>query len=175
MATGPRYKVPFRRRREGRTNYRKRLALLLSKKPRMVVRRSNSDVLIQLVEFSREGDRTVLTCSARMLKEYGYELSFKSVPAAYLAGLLFGFRALAQGYDEAVLDIGLTTSTKGGRVYAAVKGALDAGLYVPCDEGMFPEDARLMGEHISNHRGLDIPSIVRDAKERIMKEYGDGQ
>jgi len=36
MATGPRYRVPFRRRREGRTNYHRRLRLLLSKKPRMV-------------------------------------------------------------------------------------------------------------------------------------------
>ncbi|MDD3873796.1 MAG: 50S ribosomal protein L18, partial [Methanosarcina sp.] len=30
MATGPRYKVPFRRRREGRTNYHLRLNLLIS-------------------------------------------------------------------------------------------------------------------------------------------------
>ncbi|MHC1593439.1 MAG: 50S ribosomal protein L18 [Methermicoccaceae archaeon] len=175
MATGPGYKVPFRRRREGRTNYRKRLALLLSEKPRMVVRKSNKDVLIQLVEFSREGDRTALTCSTRMLKKYGCEPPFKSVPAAYLTGLLFGYRAVESGYDGAVLDIGLAPSTKGGKVYAAVKGALDAGLHVPCDENMLPDDRRLMGEHISNHRGVDIPSLVGAVKESILKEYGDGQ
>ncbi|MEJ2242859.1 MAG: 50S ribosomal protein L18, partial [Candidatus Bathyarchaeota archaeon] len=31
MATGPRYRVPFRRRREGKTNYRTRRALVLSR------------------------------------------------------------------------------------------------------------------------------------------------
>ncbi|HIH69376.1 50S ribosomal protein L18 [Methermicoccus shengliensis] len=175
MATGPGYRVPFRRRREGRTNYRKRLALLLSNKPRMVVRKSNRDVLIQLVEFSREGDRTVLTCSARMLRRYGAEPPFKSVPAAYLTGLLFGYRALEAGYEEAVLDIGLATSTKGGKVYAAVKGALDAGLHVPCDEEMFPDETRLRGEHIRDYRGVDVPSVVETVKQNILKEYGDGR
>ncbi|RLI44668.1 50S ribosomal protein L18, partial [Candidatus Bathyarchaeota archaeon] len=38
MATGPRYRVPFRRRREGKTNYRLRRALVLSKQPRLTVR-----------------------------------------------------------------------------------------------------------------------------------------
>jgi large subunit ribosomal protein L18 len=36
----PTYKMPFRRRREGKTNYTKRLKLLLSRKPRLVVRKS---------------------------------------------------------------------------------------------------------------------------------------
>ena len=40
-ATGPTYTVPFKRRRENLTNYAKRLALLKSMKPRMVVRKSN--------------------------------------------------------------------------------------------------------------------------------------
>ncbi len=33
MATGPRYKVPFRRRREGKTDYRHRAALLRGRPP----------------------------------------------------------------------------------------------------------------------------------------------
>ena len=37
MATGPRYFVPFRRRHEGKTDYYKRMALLSSGTPRMVV------------------------------------------------------------------------------------------------------------------------------------------
>ncbi|MDK2384746.1 MAG: 50S ribosomal protein L18, partial [Candidatus Korarchaeota archaeon] len=38
MARSARYKVRFRRRREGKTDYKKRLALLKSGLPRMVVR-----------------------------------------------------------------------------------------------------------------------------------------
>jgi len=41
MATGPRYKVPMRRRREVRTDYHQRLRLLKSGKPRLVARKSN--------------------------------------------------------------------------------------------------------------------------------------
>ena len=49
MATGPRYKVPFRRRREGRTNYHLRLKLLLSRQDRVVVRKSARNIQIQLI------------------------------------------------------------------------------------------------------------------------------
>ncbi|MEM4452579.1 MAG: 50S ribosomal protein L18, partial [Thermosphaera sp.] len=39
MARGARYKVPRRRRREGKTNYYKRYVMILSKRPRFVVRK----------------------------------------------------------------------------------------------------------------------------------------
>ena len=51
MATGPRYKVAFRRRREGRTNYYTRRKLLRGGELRAVVRRSNKNVMIQFEEF----------------------------------------------------------------------------------------------------------------------------
>ncbi len=38
MADGPRYRVNFRRRREGRTDYRQRQRLLRARVPRAVVR-----------------------------------------------------------------------------------------------------------------------------------------
>jgi len=58
MATGPRYKVPFRRRREGRTNYHLRLKLLLSKQDRVVIRKSARNVQIQLIAPTPDGDIT---------------------------------------------------------------------------------------------------------------------
>ena len=45
MATGPRYAVKFRRRREGKTDYKKRLNLLKSELPRFIVRISNKYIL----------------------------------------------------------------------------------------------------------------------------------
>lgn len=51
MAHGPRYRVPFRRRREGKTNYHKRLKLLKSKKPRLVVRKTLNHHIAQIVVY----------------------------------------------------------------------------------------------------------------------------
>ena len=58
-AKGPTYEVPFRRRREKKTNYEKRLALVKGEKPIMVVRRSNRYITVQFVEFNPKGDKTV--------------------------------------------------------------------------------------------------------------------
>ena len=55
MTQGPRYHVKPRRRREGKTDYRKRLRLLRSRKIRMVVRKSLKNTQVQLVEY-KEGD-----------------------------------------------------------------------------------------------------------------------
>ena len=48
MATGPRYKVAFRRRREGRTDYYARRKLLNGREARAVVRRSNKNILKEI-------------------------------------------------------------------------------------------------------------------------------
>ncbi len=113
MATGPRYKVPFRRRREGRTNYHVRYKLILSKKPRVVVRKSNASTTLQLVIAEQTGDKTLLTVNSKELKDFGYTLSTGNLPAAYLTGLLFGKKMQAMGTGEGIADIGLHASTKG--------------------------------------------------------------
>ena len=59
-----------------------------------------------------------------------------------------GKAAVASGTDEAVLDIGLAASTRGGRVYAALKGMSDAGLDIPHSEDVYPDEDRLNGAHI---------------------------
>ena len=47
---GPLYRVPFRRRREMKTDYQQRKRLLKSGKIRFVARPSNKQVLVQFVE-----------------------------------------------------------------------------------------------------------------------------
>jgi large subunit ribosomal protein L18 len=59
-----------------------------------------------------------------------------------------GKAAVAAGYKEAILDIGLAAS-RGSRVYAALKGMLDAGLDLPHGESAIPDDERLNGAHIN--------------------------
>ena len=99
MATGPRYFVPFRRRHEGKTDYYRRMSLLSSGSPRMVVRKTNRQIIVQLVVPENEGDRTLVAAYSAELAEYGYEGSTSCTPAAYLTGMLFAVKALNAGYE----------------------------------------------------------------------------
>ncbi len=168
MAHGPTYKVPFRRRREGKTNYRKRLAYLKSGKPRMVVRKTNKQTIVQFIEFDPRGDRVISSAISKELLKYGWKGSVKSTPAAYLTGYLAAKRALAKGVKEAVPDIGLHKPTKGSRVFAAMKGAIDAGVEVPVSEEVIPSEERIRGEHISE----EIPKMFEEVFEKIKQEVG---
>lgn len=168
MATGPRYKVPFRRRREGKTNYHVRYKLILSKKPRVVIRKSNASTTLQLVVAEQMGDKTLLTVNSKELKNFGYTFSTGNLPAAYLTGLLFGKKMLALGEMEGIADIGLHASTRGNRIYAAIKGVVDAGVNVPHSPEIFPDDERIRGEHIKNYTGADIVAQFEQAREKIL-------
>ena len=119
----------FRRRQAGLTDYRRRLKLLRGRKPRAVVRVSNTRTTCQLVTWAANGDLvTVSKTGSDLVKKHGWpsDGSLKSVPASYLVGFAMGKAAVANGATEAVLDIGLAASSRGGRVYAALKGMVDA-------------------------------------------------
>ena len=167
MATGPRYKVPFRRRREGRTNYHTRRKLIISKQPRLVTRKSLSRMQIQLVTAEQSGDKTHVSCVSTELKKYGYTASTSNTTAAYLTGHLMGHRMIKQGWKSAILDIGLYSSTKGSRIYAALKGVVDAGVDVPCDAKIFPDEARIRGEIAAKYNGTDITTQFESTLEKI--------
>ncbi len=150
MARSGRYKVKFRRRREGKTDYVKRLAILKSGLPRMVVRRTNRYIVVQFTRFRQEGDEVIAYAFSKELRKYGWLYSGKSLPAAYLTGYLAGLRAKEAGIERAVLDLGRYPSTRGSRLYAALKGALDAGIEVPHSPEILPEEDRIKGKHISS-------------------------
>jgi large subunit ribosomal protein L18 len=173
MSTGPRYSIPFRRRREGRTDYYARGKLLLSRDPRMVVRRTNREIIIQLSVPEAAGDRTLVAAYSRDLAGYGYTGSGSSTPAAYLTGILFGARCRKAGYARAVLDIGLRRASPGSRVFAALKGAGKAGLAVPHSPEVLPDDGRVRGEHIAAfapQRAGELARNVDQVAAAIMKE-----
>ncbi len=165
----PTYTMPFKRREEGRTNYKKRLKLLLSKKPRLVVRKSLRHITAQIVNFGAKGDVTLASANSQELKKLGWSFSSDSLPAAYLVGLLAGKRAKEKKIEEAVLDSGLYASVKGSRVYAAVRGAIDAGLKVPAADEVFPDESRISGEHIRAHRKIEnLPNTFKSVKQKIL-------
>ena len=151
MAKGPTYKVVFRRRRVGRTNYHRRRRLIVSHIPRFVPRGSLRSMSIQIVEAKLEGDYVLVSAHSNELKKLGWLGSGGNLPAAYLTGLLAGVRANSKGVEKAILDLGLFTHSKGTRILSSVKGALDAGLNIPHDEGILPSEERLTGKHIADY------------------------
>ena len=169
---GPRYKMPLKRRRKLKTNYKKRLKLLLSGKPRLVVRKTNRYIIAQIVESKEAKDFTKIGITSRILKKFKWNYSFKNLPACYLTGLIIGKLALKNGIKEAILDIGLHKSTKGNRIYAVLKGALDAGLNIPHSKEVLPSEDRIRGEHIANYleKFKNLPQDFELVKNKILSE-----
>ena len=53
--------MQFNRKIHGRTDYRKRLSLVKSRLPRLVVRKSLKNTLAQIIEFHENGDKIILS------------------------------------------------------------------------------------------------------------------
>jgi large subunit ribosomal protein L18 len=104
-----------------------------------------------------------------LMKKYGWpeDFSQKSVPASYLVGFAMGKAAMAQGCEEAVLDVGLAATPTGGRVFAALKGMVDAGMNIPHGDHVLPGDDRINGAHI----GDSIAGAVESTKNNIEEAY----
>ncbi len=150
MADGPRFRVGRRRRREGKTDYRTRLALVKSGQPRLVVRKSHRTITVQFIDFHEKGDIVRAGATSQDLAQHGWTKSTGATPAAYLTGLLAAKRAKSKGVDRAILDIGRNEPTKGGRLFAALKGVIDGGIQVPHSKDVLPAESRLSGEHLTD-------------------------
>ncbi|MFH1095779.1 MAG: 50S ribosomal protein L18 [Candidatus Micrarchaeota archaeon] len=146
-ATGPLYKVAFRRRRANLTDFSKRLGLIKSPNPRLVVRASCKGIVAQLVGFDARGDRVVASAHSAELDAYGW-LSQANTPTAYLCGLLAGQRAKKAGVKTTHLDLGMKTPSKGNLLFAAGLGAKAAGLQVGVPDELV-DAPRLEGSHIA--------------------------
>jgi len=151
MAKNARYRVQVRRRREGKTDFRARKALILSRLPRLVTRGSLRNITAQIIVAKPEGDEVLASAhSSELRKKYGWKAPTGNVPSAYLTGFICGLKAKKEGITEAVLDIGLTAPTKGSRLFAVLNGALDAGMEIPYDEVKLVKE-RAKGEHIAKY------------------------
>lgn len=159
-------KMGFKRKRLGKTNYRKRLRLLLANKPRLVIRKSLKNILAQIVEYDGKGDKVILSAHSSELKKYGGEGNKGNIPASYLVGLLIGNKAKKKNIKELVLDIGLQKSVKGSRIYSLLKGCVDAGLSIPHSKEILPTEDRIKGAHIKNFDSNKFEEI----KKKILGE-----
>lgn len=124
------YQVKFRRRREGRTDYRQRHKLITqdknkyqSPKYRLVVRFTNRYVICQIVYAEINGDKVLCSANSKELIKHGLTTGLKNYAAAYCTGLLLARRLLKQvGLDETYSGVeeptGEVVSTEvNGRTY----------------------------------------------------------
>jgi len=160
-------RIKYRRKREGKTDYSKRLRMLVSPLPRLVIRKSLKNIIAQIVAYDPKGDKVLASADSVQLKKLGWKLSRNNTPASYLVGLMIGKRAVKAGIKQAITDIGLETSVKGSKIYAVVKGASDAGLKVPHSAEIIPTEDRIMGKHIKKS-SAEIEKLMTDLKGKIQ-------
>jgi large subunit ribosomal protein L18 len=159
--------IHFRRKREGKTDYKKRLEYLKSGKPRLVVRKTVNNTIVSIVEYHPDGDKIITTFNSKDLKKLGWSFSTGNIPAAYLAGFIAAKKALERNVSNAILDLGLQSSVKKGRLFAALKGALDAGLDIPHSEEAFPSEDRILGKHIESYLNVKLSDKVEEIKSKF--------
>jgi len=139
-------------------------------KYRFVVRITNKDVICQVFSSDLTHDVCLASAYSHELKRYGITLGLTNYAAAYATGLLlarrvnvkFGLDKDYQGQLEvdgadynvekseestkapfkALLDIGLTRTTTGARIFGALKGACDGGIDIPHKDRRFPGSKR---------------------------------
>ncbi|KAJ2795246.1 60S ribosomal protein L5 [Coemansia guatemalensis] len=172
-------------------------------KYRLVVRFTNTDIICQVVYAKIQGDVVLAAAYSHELPRYGIKVGLTNWPAAYATGLLVARRVLTklgladkyEGFPEidgsveevealedgprpfkAFLDVGLKRTTTGSKVFAAMKGASDGGIFVPHSETRFPgydaETSELDSEVLRDYIfGGHIAEYMRSLKEEDEERY----
>jgi len=209
-----RYQTRFRRRREGKTDYHARKALIIQDKSkyntpkyRLVTRLTCSRVICQVIYATIQGDRVLAAADSRELKRFGLEAGLTNYAACYATGLLVARRLLnktgldklyagakkvdGEDYDvendhkgnerrpfKAVLDVGLTRTTTGARIFGCLKGACDGGLHVPHSTKRFPGFSKEGNKETYNakvHRerifGLHVEKYMKHLQSTDKEAY----
>jgi len=98
-----RFQVKWRRRREGKTDYKRRRRLVAQDKNkyntpkwRLVIRRSNRDIGAQIVTSKIQGDIVHAAAYSRELAIHGAPVGRSNYAAAYATGLLLARRMLTK-------------------------------------------------------------------------------
>ncbi len=179
-------------------------------KYRLVVRFTNRDIIIQIVTSDISGDKVFCSAYSHELKAYGISHGLTNWAAAYSTGLLIARRALKKleldedfaGVEEAdgeyklteaaevdgetrrpfkcFLDVGLGRTSTGARVFGAMKGASDGGIYIPHSENRFPGydietkelDAETLRKYIfGGHVAEYMETLADDDEERYKSQF----
>ncbi|TFY54093.1 hypothetical protein EVG20_g9850 [Dentipellis fragilis] len=178
-------------------------------KYRLVVRFTNKQVIVQIVYARLQGDFVLTSASSKELPRYGINHGLTNWTAAYATGLLVARRALtkvglADKYEgvaepdgtisvtealdnedaprpfKCYLDVGLKRTSTGSRVFGALKGASDGGLFIPHNEKRFPgydpegkelDDEVLKKYIFGGHVAEYMESLEEEDDERFKKQF----
>ena len=155
----------FNRRIRGQTDYSLRLKLLKSNQTRVVVRKSNNNMLVQFVDYADNGDKILTSAKSVDLKKLGFTLHTGNIVSAYLTGLLAGKRAIKAGFKGvAIADLGLQKVMYGNKLFAAIKGVKDAGVNIKVKDVVFPTEERLSGKHL---KAKDAQKVIEKTRKSI--------
>lgn len=161
-------RIAKRRRREGKTDYLKRLKMLKSDRPRLVLRKTNRYLIAQYVESLEAQDKIIFGVDSRKLLNFGWpkELSgsLKSLSASYLFGILCGKKILNSDLEDPIIDLGLQRVLHKTRLQAFIKGLVDAGLKIAHNSEALPEEERIKGKNLKNFPFEEIKSKLMGAK-----------
>ncbi|KAJ5247508.1 60S ribosomal protein L5 [Penicillium chermesinum] len=179
-------------------------------KYRMVVRFTNRDIVTQIVHSEISGDKVIAAAYSHELKAYGITQGLTNWAAAYATGLLLARRVLTKlglneqfpGVEEATgehtlaeavetedgerrpfkafLDVGLVRTSTGNRVFGAMKGASDGGIFIPHSSRRFPGydieteelDADLLRNYIvGGHVSEYMETLADEDEERYKSQF----
>jgi large subunit ribosomal protein L5e len=180
-----------------------------SPKYRLVVRITNTTVICQIVYAKLQGDIVMAAAYSHELKCYGIKNGLTNWAAAYATGLLVARRlltklGLADKYEgvsepdgtichteaedddgprpfKCFLDVGLRRTTTGARVFAAMKGASDGGLFIPHSENRFPGydseakslDAEVLRKYIYGGHVADYMRYLQEEDDdKYKRQFG---
>ncbi len=157
----------FRRRREGKTDYRKRRGIIVGKTPFLSVRVSGRYIYAQILRPTATGDITLCAASSRDLSKFGWKGSSKNIPTAYLTGFYLGQLASGSNVKNAIMYSGVGRFIHGSRIASVVSGAKEAGLKIAIDEDSLPEDSRVKGSHIVQY----AKKLEAEDKEKFNHQF----
>lgn len=178
-------------------------------KYRLVVRFTNKDIVVQIVYARLQGDFVLAAAHSHELPRYGINHGLTNWTAAYATGLLCARRALtkvglADKYEgvtdpdgtlvltealddedaprpfKCYLDVGLKRTSTGSRVFGAMKGASDGGIYIPHSDKRFPGydsenkqlDAEVLKKYIyGGHVAEYMESLEEEDDEKFKKIF----
>jgi len=169
-----------------------------SPKYRLVVRLTNRDVVCQIAYAKLTGDSILAAAYSHELPRYGLPVGLTNYAACYATGLLLGRRLLKklnldthyEGKEtadgelftveesadgprpfRALLDVGLARTSTGARIFAALKGALDAGVNVPHSESRFRGYDNVKKEYnVEEARGYIFAQHIADYMNELKDE-----
>ncbi len=165
-------KIAKRRRRERKTDYLKRLKLLKSGKPRVIFRKTNKHIISQYVLSEEAKDKVLININSKKLLDFGWPNEFKgslkSITSSYLTGYLIGKQIIKNRLENPILDCGMISALHKTKVYGFLKGLIDSGIKINCDEKCFPEEERIKGKNLKK----DFSKNLEKIKSEIDKKNG---